>query len=185
MSATMARQGGQVQLEQSNMHLALNMAKMAKEGFLCAAIEAMRQLLKQPCADVREEMKHGVECNGHRKVNVAIERHLVMVRGNLTEGCLSRKNGTANNPERHWTHKGTSAPPSGPVPPPPRTPTAPPGDSVGTQCSTIGAVPARYVYIHTPLPNHQLFNVDADAKNRKHDKYCIHDLQADEVPAST
>jgi hypothetical protein len=33
MSATMARQGGRVQLEQSDMRLALIMAKMAKEGF--------------------------------------------------------------------------------------------------------------------------------------------------------
>jgi hypothetical protein len=32
MSASMARQGGRVQLEQSDMRLALNMAKMAKEG---------------------------------------------------------------------------------------------------------------------------------------------------------
>ena len=30
MSATMARQGGRVQLEQSDMRLNLNMAKMAK-----------------------------------------------------------------------------------------------------------------------------------------------------------
>ena len=33
MSATMARQGGWVQLEQSYMHLVLNMAKMAKGVF--------------------------------------------------------------------------------------------------------------------------------------------------------
>jgi hypothetical protein len=39
MSATMARQGGRVQLEQSNMPLALNMAKMGKEWFWCGAIE--------------------------------------------------------------------------------------------------------------------------------------------------
>jgi len=39
MSATMARQGGWVQLEQSNMRLVLNMAKMAKGGILRAAIE--------------------------------------------------------------------------------------------------------------------------------------------------
>jgi len=32
MSATMARQGGQVQQEQSDMRLALNMDKMAKGG---------------------------------------------------------------------------------------------------------------------------------------------------------
>ena len=33
MSATMARQRGRVQLEQSDKRLALNMAKMAKVGF--------------------------------------------------------------------------------------------------------------------------------------------------------
>ena len=33
MSATMARQGGWVQLEQSDMRLAMNMANMAEEGF--------------------------------------------------------------------------------------------------------------------------------------------------------
>ena len=36
MSATMARQGGRVQLEQSDMCLALSVANMAKEGFLRA-----------------------------------------------------------------------------------------------------------------------------------------------------
>jgi hypothetical protein len=39
MSATMARQGGRVQLEQSDMRLSLNMAKMAKEGFFRATID--------------------------------------------------------------------------------------------------------------------------------------------------
>jgi hypothetical protein len=38
MSATMARQGGQVQLEQSDMRHALNMAKMAQGRLLIAAI---------------------------------------------------------------------------------------------------------------------------------------------------
>jgi len=33
MCATVARQGGRVQLEQSDMRLALNMAKMAKTAF--------------------------------------------------------------------------------------------------------------------------------------------------------
>jgi hypothetical protein len=41
----MARQGGQVLLEQSNMCLALNMAKMAKEGFSCAATEKTKYLI--------------------------------------------------------------------------------------------------------------------------------------------
>jgi len=52
MSATMASQGGRVQLEQSDMCLALNMAKMAKEGFSRAAIEEMKYLIKKPRAKV-------------------------------------------------------------------------------------------------------------------------------------
>jgi hypothetical protein len=39
MSATLARKGGEVQLENSNMLLALNEAKMAREGFSQAQIE--------------------------------------------------------------------------------------------------------------------------------------------------
>jgi len=46
MSATSARQGCRVQLEQCNMHLALNMAKMAKGGFSHATIDEMQQLVK-------------------------------------------------------------------------------------------------------------------------------------------
>jgi len=52
MSATMARQGGRVQLEQSDMCQALNMAKMAKGGILHAVIEETRFLLKKPGAEV-------------------------------------------------------------------------------------------------------------------------------------
>jgi len=52
MSATMARQGGRVQLEQSNMRLALNMAKMAKGGFSHPAIEEKQQQVKKPRAEV-------------------------------------------------------------------------------------------------------------------------------------
>jgi hypothetical protein len=66
MSATIARQGGRVQLEHSDMCLALNMAKMAKEGFLRAAIEDTKYLIKKPRADVREEKNRGVEFPGHK-----------------------------------------------------------------------------------------------------------------------
>ena len=48
----MARQRGQVQLEQSDMRLALNMPKMAKEGFAGAAIEATYYRIKKPLAEV-------------------------------------------------------------------------------------------------------------------------------------
>jgi len=50
MSATMARQGGRVQLEQFDMRLALNMARMVKGGFLHAAIEEMEFPMKTPWA---------------------------------------------------------------------------------------------------------------------------------------
>jgi hypothetical protein len=39
MSATMAKQGWRVQLEQSNMHLALNVARMAKGEYSHTAIK--------------------------------------------------------------------------------------------------------------------------------------------------
>jgi hypothetical protein len=55
MSATIVRQGGQVQLVQSDMCLALNMAKMAKGGFMCAAIEETQQLIKKHHTEVRKE----------------------------------------------------------------------------------------------------------------------------------
>ena len=73
MSATMARHGGRVQLEQSDMRLALNMAKMAKSGFSRAAIEETQQLIKKPRAEVREEKKRGVEFPWHKKVKDAME----------------------------------------------------------------------------------------------------------------
>ena len=55
MAATIARQGVRVQLEQSDMRLALNMAKMAKGGFPRATIEETQFLVKKPVAEVREE----------------------------------------------------------------------------------------------------------------------------------
>jgi hypothetical protein len=48
----MARQGGRVQLEQSDMRLAFNMAIMAKEGFSRAAIEETKYLIKKPRDEV-------------------------------------------------------------------------------------------------------------------------------------
>jgi hypothetical protein len=81
----MARQGGRVQLEQSDMRLALNMAKMAKGGITRAKVQ--------------EKKTPGVEFSGHNKVKAAIERHPAMVRENQTDSCLPCQNGTAKNPE--------------------------------------------------------------------------------------
>jgi len=70
MSATMVRQGDRVQLEQPGMHLALNLAKMAKGGVSRAAIDETQYLIKEPCAEVREENMRGVEFPGHKMVTL-------------------------------------------------------------------------------------------------------------------
>jgi len=92
------------------MRLALNMAKMANEGFLCAAIEEMQYLIKTPCAEVQEENKRGVELPGHREVKAAIDRHPAMFLQNHTARCLLWENGTAKNPQTCWRCKGIGAP---------------------------------------------------------------------------
>ena len=66
MSATIARQGGCVQRELSDMHLALNVPIMANGGFSRAAIERTQYLIKEPRAEVQEEEKRGVEFPGHK-----------------------------------------------------------------------------------------------------------------------
>ena len=175
MSVTMARQGGPVQREQSDMHLALNMAKMAKGGFSRAAIEETQQLIKKPRAKVREEKTRAVEFPGHQKVKAAIERHPAMVYKNRTDRCLSCQNGTAKNLQTHWRRKRTAAPPPEPAapppgrPPPPRTPRAPPGDSDGHESYEIEVMPSWCVYIHSSHPNTPFFKHNAGAKDSNRD----------------
>jgi len=160
MSATMARQGGQVQLEQSDMRLALKMAKMAKEGFSHAAIEETKYLIKKPHATVREEKMRRVEFPVHKKVKAATQIHPAMLCQNHTSSCLPCQNGTARNLQTPWRCKGTGAPPPDqckqwtpePAPPLPRTPLAPTGNSSGAQCSQMINLPAGYTYSHTALP---------------------------------
>jgi len=168
----MARQGGRVQLEQSDMRLALNMAKMAKEGFSRAAIEETKYLIEPPRAEVREEKKWGVEFPGHQKVKAAIQRHPAMLRQNQTSGCLPCQNGTAKNPQICWTRQGIGAPPPTrrreripePAPPPPGTPPAPTGNTSGAQSAEIFNLPAGYMYSHTALPCAEYFEDDEDTE---------------------
>jgi len=159
MSATMARQGGRVQLEQSDWRLVLNMAKMAKEGFSRPAMEETQQLIKKPRAEVREEKKRGVEIPGHKKEKAAIERHPAMVYSKHTAGFLPCQNGNAKNPQTRWRCKGTAAPhpePAAPLPerpPLPGTPPAPPGDTDGHESYEIEGMPSNCMYSYSPHPN--------------------------------
>jgi len=148
----MARQGGRVQLEQSNMRLALNMAKMGKEGMSRAATEETQQLIEKPHAKVRDKKKWGVVLPRHRKVKGVINRHRTKDRENQMDGCLPCIHCAANNPQTRWRCKGTSATPPRPGQPRPGTPPAPPDDSESSQCSETEGVPPGYLYIHTPLP---------------------------------
>jgi len=181
MSAPRARQGGRVQLELSDMRLALKMAKMAKGGFSCAAIEETQQLFKKNRAEVRDEKKRGVDFPGHNKVKAAIERHPAMVCENQTDGCLPCQNGTAKNPQTRWRCEGTGAPPPQLAPPRPESPPVPYDDEVGSETE---GVPPEYVYIHTSLPSARFFNVDPYAKDHMRDQDFIPDLLTHDGPST-
>jgi len=102
MSATMARQGGPVQLEKSDMCLALTKAKMAKEGFLWATIEETQYMIKKPRGKVREEKMQGDEFPGRRKVKAARQRHPAMIDQNPLDSASLAKTG----PQRIRRHPG-------------------------------------------------------------------------------
>jgi len=166
------------------MWLAFKLAKMAKVGILHADIEEMHYLIKKRHAKVREEMIWGVEFPGHRKLKAPIERHTAMVCENAMYGCLHSQNCTGKNLQKHWRRKAKGALPPVTAPPPPGMPPAPPGDSEGVQSSEIKGVPPGYVYIPTPLPQGQIFNLDAYANNRKHDKDLFPELLTDNGTAT-
>jgi len=188
MSATMARQGGWVQLEQSDMSLALNMARMANGGCSRAAHEETQILIKKPGVEVREETKRGVDFPVHQDVKAAMKRQPAMLWENQTDGCLPCQNGTAQNPQTRCRRKGTGAPPPERLrqptpeltPHPPETSPVPPSSNEAAHISSIEGVPPGYVYIHTPLPSAQFFNHDAYVQDHKRDKHFDPDLLTDE-----
>jgi hypothetical protein len=169
----MERQAGRVQLEQSDMRLVLNRAKMAKEGFSRAAIEEKKYFILKTRAEVREEKKRGVEFSGHKQVKAAIQRHPAMLRHNQTSGCLPCQNSTSKNPQTRWRWKGTRAHPPArsrqrtaePTPPPSGMPTTPTNNTAGAELSEIDNFPAAYTYSHTALPRAECFGDDEDTEH--------------------
>jgi len=109
MSATMARQGDWVQLEQSNMCLALTIANMAKRGVSCTAIEELQYLIRTPGTEVQEEKKLGFGFPGHTNVKATIERHPAMGSENPIHGCLHCQNAIVQIVQICWMYKGTGA----------------------------------------------------------------------------
>jgi hypothetical protein len=196
MSATMARQGGRVQLEQSDMRLALNMAKMAQGGISHAAGEETQYVIKKPRVEVWEEKMQGVGCPGHNKVKAAIARHPAMLRQNQTPGCLPCQYATGKNPQMRWRHKGTGAPPLNrrreqnpeptpePTPPLPGTPLTSTGNTSGNQHLEIINLPAGYTYSHTSLPCAESLTLDASAQESEHDTDFDPDMLPDKATST-
>jgi hypothetical protein len=181
----MARQGDRVQLEQSDMLLELNMAKMTKEGFSNAAINETKYLIKTPGAKVREETKWGVESPGHKTLKIVIQRHPAMLRQNHTSGCLPCQNGTTKNPQSCWRLRGTGAPPPDqcrePTPEPtpllPGMPPAPTGNTSRAQCSQIVNLQVGYSDSHRAVPCGEFYD---DDKNTRYDTNFDPDMLTDE-----
>jgi len=142
----------------------------------------------KPRTKVQEERKWGVEFPGQRIVYAEIQRHPAMVRENQIDSHFPLYNATAKSTQTWWRHKGTGAPPpdgrrqrtTEVKSPLPGTPPVPPSLTEGSQGSQIEGAPTRYVYIHTPLPNTQFFNLNAYVKDSKHNKDIISDLLTDE-----
>jgi len=180
MSTTMARQVGRVQLEQSDMCLVLNMAKMANRGFSCTAIEESQHQIKTHRPEVKEDIMQAAEFPRHKYGKAAIQRHPGMFQENHSGFCLPCQNGTAKDPQTHSRRKGTGEPPPELAPSPPRVQPVPPGANQGAPSYQIDGAPPRYVYIHTPHPNAQFFNQDAYAKDCKRDTDIMPDVLTDE-----
>ena len=125
-------------------------------------------------------------------MKAAMESHPAMLREDQMDGCLPCHNSTAQNPQTCWRRKGTCAPPPErlrqptpePMPHPPKTPPVPPGDNEAAHVSEIECLPPGYVFIHTPLPSAQFFNLDAYAKDHKRDKDFDPDLLTDEATST-
>jgi hypothetical protein len=85
----MERQGGQSQLEQSDMRLALNIVRMATGWFLHTTIEESTYLVMQTSAAVLETQLWAVGICGLNHVKAAIEGHTVVFCQNPKDGYLT------------------------------------------------------------------------------------------------
>jgi len=135
MSATMARQLGWVQQEQSDICVGLNMAQMATYRCWYAGILETQYRIKNPRANIREAVKPGVEFSGHSSVMSAIEQHHAIVCQNQMDSWLPCQIGTAQNLQTCGRHKCNCAPQSNLAAPVPRTTSVPPSHNEGLYSS--------------------------------------------------
>jgi len=196
MSARTARQVGRVQLEQSDMRLATNMAKMCKCQFSHTTIHETQYRIKNPDAEVREQMEWCIELPGYQQFNAVIARHQAIVCQNLIAGCPPCENGTEKNLETCWPQKRTGVPlptqcrqptpepPPEPLPEPtpllPGTPPTMTSHTSGNSLSKTVNMPGRYSFLHTSLPSSKSVTLDVSAQDRQSDAEFDPEMMTDE-----
>jgi hypothetical protein len=87
----MARQEGQVQLEQSDISHALNIAQMLKGWFSHNRIGEAQQLIQNPEVKVRAEKKRRMIFPRYRDVTAVLVSHPALRQENRMDGCISWK----------------------------------------------------------------------------------------------
>jgi hypothetical protein len=181
----MGRQGGRVQLKQSTLRLALNLAKMATEGLSLAATEEKKYVIEKSRGVVQAEKKWGVEFAGNKKVKASIPAHPAIIHQNQMSGCFPCQNGNAQNPQTHWRGTATGAPPPNqrseqtlePTQSPPSLPLSPTGYISGDTSRDMVSVLAGLMYSSAALPCEDCFN---DVEVTQQDTHCDPDILTDE-----
>jgi hypothetical protein len=161
----MAREEGWLQLERSDMCLQLNMATIPKGGFASAVLEDMQYMIMTTSTNAQDEKMRDVPFPGNRKVMATIETCSAMVCENQLDGSLPCQNGVANNLQTCSRSIDTGISQPEQAPPRPKLPFAPPDDFEGAHSSHIEGASPRYVYVHSPLPKAEYFNLDAYAED--------------------
>jgi hypothetical protein len=98
----MCKQAGRVQLEQSDLRLAMNTIDKSNFGLTPANINETLEIIRKPRAELREEKRRGVQFEGHKNVKSVLQVHPAMNKAKQLTGCLPCQNGIANNPATRW-----------------------------------------------------------------------------------
>lgn len=110
IAAAMCKQAGRVQLEQSDLRLAINTIDKAINGLTWTNCQETVNIIRKPRAELREEKRKGITFEGHKSVKAVLGTHPAMVYENQGRGCLVCQDGIAHNPDTRWKRRGTRQP---------------------------------------------------------------------------
>ena len=106
ISYDLTRQAGRIQLEASDLRLALNLHDKFSHGVSQRNTEASLELIKKPRAEIREEKRRNIQFPGHASVKKEWKTHPAMDQVKQLDGCLECQDGIACNPLSRWHRKG-------------------------------------------------------------------------------